>query len=186
MEKEIYGWFENVTFAVLSSGTPFPGSPSCNLTAFSDALQDLLVGERGAKATQPRPKRVGSFQDVDTANEDDSLPRPRTNSWARSTSRATASVEPKEANIPAARTRSSIRIHEHSRDKVASGSRASPQRSGAYTPGRSRSHRAARTLGKKSVVYQVLIMIVVVIFAYLPVCSAKILFSFGSATDQQS
>jgi uncharacterized protein (TIGR02452 family) len=163
---EFRGWFENVTFAVLSRGTPTPGTPSYNFTAFRDGLEDLLVGERGAKLTQPRRKCVPAL-DVDVADEEISLPRSRATSRARSISRAPASVEPEETRRRPSRTRSSTRLREQSRTRAASGSRASPRRTLSASAGRGRSRQASGDVGEKTVVYKFLVLVLVSAIAYL-------------------
>ena len=163
---EFKGWFENVTFAVLSRGTPNPGNPSYNFTAFREGLEDLLVGEKGAKLTQPRRKCVPAL-DVDMANEEISLPRSRATSRARSISRAPERVEPEETRRHPSRTRSSTRLREQFRTRAASGSRASPRRTSSASTGRGRSRQASGDAGEKGVVYKFLVLILVAVVAYL-------------------
>lgn len=162
---EFKGWFENVTFAVLSRGTPTPGNPSYNFTAFREGLEDLLVGERGAKLTQARGNCVPAL-DVDVANDEISLPRSRATSRARSMSRVPASVEPEETRRYPSRKRSSTRMREQFRIRAASGSRASPRRTLSASAGRGRSRQASGDVGEKIVVYKLLVLILVAVVAY--------------------
>jgi hypothetical protein len=154
---EFYGWFESVTFAVLSRGTPVPGQPSYNFTAFYNGLQDLLVGEKGAKATTTRRTRMSRLE----VEDDDEIPLPRSRAASRagSVSRTAASAEPEEVMRPVSRIRSSTRLREQSRTRAGSHSRSTPRRA-------SRGGARGRVREEKSLFYKLLVPILVIMVAY--------------------
>ena len=140
---EFKGWFENVTFAVLSRGVPTPGNASYNFTAFSEGLEGLLVGEGGQKVTHLDSERTPRRNLNGAASN---LPRSRTASHARSVSRLRQvsptevkmePVEDKNIREAAPRTRSSTRLREQSRSRAVSGTgAAAPRRNTSQSPGR--------------------------------------------------
>jgi uncharacterized protein (TIGR02452 family) len=156
---EFKGWFENITFAVMSRGVPTPGNASYNFTAFHEGLEDLLVGEGGKKLTHLDSSSLSSSRaprhnlngaELSSAALElpewrqrailraKSIARARSHSRRREASTTEVDIEPIEDTVePTPRTRSSTRLREQSRSRNVSGSRAAAasRRTPSQSPG---------------------------------------------------
>jgi uncharacterized protein (TIGR02452 family) len=157
---EFKGWFENITFAVMSRGVPTPGNASYNFTAFHEGLEDLLVGEGGKKlahldssslSSERAPRRNLNGAELSSAALElpewrqrailraKSAARARSLSRRREASTSGVKIEPdvEDTVEPNPRTRSSTRLREKSRSRTVSRTRAAtaPRRTLSQSPG---------------------------------------------------
>ena len=157
---EFKGWFENITFAVMSRGVPTPGNASYKFTAFHEGLEDLLVGEGGKKLThldsrsrssERTPRRNLNLNGAELSSAALELPewrqrailraksiaRARSRSRTRQASTTGVEIEPVDDTVePTPRTRSSTRLREQSRSRNVSRSRAAaPRGTPSHSPG---------------------------------------------------